>query len=194
MLAEWLPKSAFVLVKATEGKGYRSASYTERMPELRASSAPAGAYHYAWPENGWEADYANFKAHSGLRVGEVGALDFEPWSSSQPLAVPADFPAYVIGWADAFKADHGVDPLFYAPDVFVREIRARATSEQWARIAALPFWKPGKDGAYVTDPAVGPGDTFGFESLAMWQWTSTPLDQDILYADWAHLAATRAPA
>lgn len=147
-----------------------------------------GAYHLAWPENGWQADYANFKSHAALRVGDVGALDLEPWASKQPNADPATFPEYVIGWADAFKADHGVDPLFYAPDYFVKSVKANATPEQWARISVLPFWKPGKGGVYVTDPSVGYGDTFGFTTLAVWQWTDTPLDRDVVYVDWSSIA------
>lgn len=188
ILDAWVASSDFVISKATEGKGYNAPSYATQIAKIRAAGKKAGAYHYAWPENGFQADFDHFVAVAGLRVGEVGALDFEPWASSQPLADPKTFPTYICGWADAYKARFGVDPLFYAPDYFVTQIKANATADQWTRIASLPFWKPGKGGAYVTDPSVGYGDTFGFTTLAMWQWTDAPLDQDLLYVDWSTLA------
>ena len=180
----------FELVMCTEGKGYKDATYPTEIALVRGGTAMAGAVHYAWPENGWQADYANFKAYAGLRAGEAGALDFEPWKTSQPNADPATFPAYVVGWADAFKADFGCDPLFYSPDYFVNEIKAHATPEQWARISALPFWKAGVNGAYVASPAGGPGSSLGFQRIACWQWSDKPLDEDLLYVPWSDIAVT----
>lgn len=192
VLDTWIASEDFLIAKATEGKGFNAPSYAAQIAKIRASGKKPGAYHYAWPENGWQADFDHFVSVAGLKVGEVGALDFEPWSSKQPNADPATFPAYVVGWADAFKARFGVDPLFYAPDYFVRSIKANATPEQWARISVLPFWKPGNKGVYVTDPIAGYGDTFGFQTLAMWQWTDRPLDRNILYVDWSTLAVKEA--
>jgi hypothetical protein len=127
---------------------------------------------------------------AGLQVGEVGVLDFEPWVKSQPNADPKTFPAYIVGWVDAFKARHGVDPLLYVPDAFVSGIKANATAEQWARISSLPFFKAGVSGGYVSSPANGPGDALGFATIAAWQWTSTPLDRDIVLVPWSTIAAT----
>lgn len=180
----------FELVMCTEGKGYNDATYPQEMALVRAGTAMAGAVHYAWPENGWKADYEHFKGYAGLRAGEAGALDFEPWHTSQPNADPATFPEYVVGWCDAFKADFGVDPLFYAPDAFVTQIKAHATAAQWARISELPFWKAGVNGAYVASPSGGPGDTLGFKRIAAWQWSDKPLDQDLLYVPWSSIAVS----
>ena len=180
----------FELVMCTEGKGYDDPTYPQEMALVRAGTAQAGAVHYAWPENGFQADYDHFKRYAGLRAGEAGALDFEPWHTSQPNADPATFPAYVVGWADAFKADFGVDPLFYAPDYFVSQSKAHATPAQWARIKTLPFWKAGVNGAYVSSPSGGPGDSLGFDTIAAWQWSDKPLDQDLLYVSWAKVAVS----
>jgi LysM repeat protein len=180
----------FELVMCTEGKGYNAPSYPQEIGLVRAGTAMAGAVHYAWPENGWQADYAHFKSYAGLRAGEAGALDFEPWHTSQPNADPATFPEYVVGWADAFKADFGVDPLFYAPDYFVNQIKSHATAAQWARIKTLPFWKAGVNGAYVSSPSGGPGDSLGFDTIAAWQWSDKPLDQDLLYIPWSKVAVS----
>lgn len=116
-------------------------------------------------------------------------LDFEPWAKSQPNADPKTFPAYIVGWADAFKAKHGVDPLLYVPDYFVGIVKANATATQWARISGLPLFKAGVSGAYVSDPSKGPGDALGFAAVVAWQWTSTPLDQDLIYVPWSSIAA-----
>jgi GH25 family lysozyme M1 (1,4-beta-N-acetylmuramidase) len=183
----------FIIVKATEGKGLRIPSYSSYIAAVRQiGHAKPAAYGYAWPENGWAADFDNFWTYAGLRVGEAGCLDFEPWASSQPNADPATFPAYVTGWCDAFKARAGVDPLFYCPDWFVSKIKAAATSQQWERISALPFFKAGVNGGYVTDPSAGPGSSLGFATIAAWQWTDQPLDRDILFVPWSTIAATAA--
>lgn len=200
--AAWLAKADLVIYKATEGKGMKVATWKDRVATIRAKGLLFGGYGMAWPENGWAADLANYISVADLRPGERGFLDFEPWPKKQPLADPKTFPGYIVGWADGFKAHYGMDPGLYIPDYFISIVKQYATAAQWARIIGLRFWKPGKGGVYVSSPDAGAGDTFDFGRIDIWQWTDTPLDQNVFYgtaADWRALgvpstSSTPAPA
>src|SRR5947209_2616222 len=100
---------SFVIAKATEGTGYKDPTFDRNWREAKRVGLVRGAYHYAHPDLGTNADdeAAYFLSKVGPVVqNDLLALDYEVnWSGD------------VVGWCKAFL-DHvrqttGVTPLIY---------------------------------------------------------------------------------
>ncbi len=151
--------SNFVLVKASEGTGFRDPQLTRSQSEARRVGLPLGYYHFARPEKGndpvAEADY--FLAQVGnILPGEVLALDFE--------VAFAD----AVNWCKSFL-DHvaqktGIKPLIYMDN-------SRRTGYKWQSIvdAGYGLWLAD----YSGDPNKSqfPPDPWSF--VAIQQWTNS---------------------
>lgn len=183
-LNEWLPKVDFVIVKASEGKGYKSKTWAEHVKLARDAGKLVGHYHYAWPENGAAADAANFLSVIGkLPAGEVVVLDYEPWATAQPNANPKTFARYIIEFADIVKKATGRMPWLYSNDYWLNVLENNASPSEMDVVRRMPLWKAGNGNAYVSSPLSKIGDLHGWDSAICWQWTDKPLDQNVFYGN-----------
>ena len=70
----------FIIHKATEGLGITDPDFQQRWTQLRQLGIPRGAYHFARPENSWEAEadhFAQTVKTAGWGGKDVAALDLE---------------------------------------------------------------------------------------------------------------------
>lgn len=127
----------FVIVKASEGEGWRSSAYPEQIAAVRAAGKLAGAYHFAWPNQNPLTEAANFVGAADLRPGELAALDMEREKAGESWETRV---AYALAWCDEVKRLTGATPLVYVNWSWVKGLRSAATATQWARLTKYPCW------------------------------------------------------
>lgn len=172
-IAQWKAHSPkFVLVKAHEGLSWHDPAYAAHRAAVRGAGLLLGAYTYAWPEYDAVACCTDFLATAGLRSGEVGVMDFEPYKSTSS---PATWPAWLIRWGTEYRRRTGVWPWLYANDDKLGQLAQHATTAQMNVLRQWPLWKA----AYASTP----GALHGWPSLTCWQHSETGIDQDIFYGD-----------
>ena len=155
----------FVIMKATEGRGYVDPMLYPHLSMIDKDRQGFGFYHYCRPElNDPAAEVANFLRHAGPYAGKaMFALDVEGKSFSLSNA---KLSAWVLTWLKMVESETGVKPLVYTGTEgllkFGRAILANDTGLWFARYrsklqkemyAPYPFW-------------------------ALWQYTSSPYDRD----------------
>lgn len=172
-VAQWKARNPrFVLAKAHEGLSWHDPAYQAHRAAARAGGVLFGAYTYAWPEYDAAACCTDFLATAGLRTGEVGVMDFEPYKSTSN---PATWPAWLIRFGTEYRRRTGVWPWLYANDDMLTRLAQHATTAQMNVLRTWPLWKA----AYTTSP----GSLHGWPALACWQHTDKPLDLDVFYGD-----------
>lgn len=172
----------FVIVKASEGMSFRDGYAQGWAARARGAGRLVGWYHYAHLANSpvTEADW--FVGCASPARGETLWLDFEPYA--QPVA-DAAFPGWAVAFLDRVNARvPGVSCGIYLNDDMGRRMMAHATPAQAARLHQAPLWKA----AY----AAAAGSLLGWQTITLWQWSGTGIDQDTCYGDagtWARLGA-----
>ncbi len=172
---------AFVILKASEGSGFHDGYHDGWAAQVRASGKLLGHYHYAHVTNSPVAEADWFVACAKPQHGETMVLDFEPYG--QPVS-DASFP----GWACAFLARvnqlTGARCWLYLNDDMAGRMTSHATTAQLQQLRAAPLWKA----RYSSSP----GSSYGWPSMAAWQWGGTGIDSDVFYGDLAAWRATGA--
>lgn len=146
----------FVILKATEGTGYRDATYTPRISELRVRRVKVGAYHFASSGDPIpEADA--FLAYAKPLPADILALDVEAGILTRLPG--AQLVAWCKTWLDHVKTRTGITPHIYMSLAVVN-------SRDWSPIArTYPLWLAAyRDALPVTKWWTKP---------AIWQHTST---------------------
>lgn len=177
-VAQWQAlKPQFLIAKSSEGLSWRDPAYPAHRDGARSQRLPFGAYIYVWPEYDPVAACTNFLAISGLKAGEWGVIDFEPYSSKSD---PATWPAWVVTFALEYRRQRGEWPWLYLNDDMAGRLLARATPTQAGVLRSLPLWKA----AYARTP----GSLHGWPRLTAWQYSGTGVD-----ANWRYSAAHPTP-
>lgn len=148
----------FIMAKATEGATWIDGSFNSWMETAKQQGILKGAYHYARPENNSpEEEGSNFLDTVNDYIGEcVLALDWEG------LALKYDA-KWALAWLDYVYNETGVRPLFYVQ-------YSAQHNYNLIRLNNYGFWIA----KYGTEPKC---------SMAMWQFTSTPIDMDVFYGN-----------
>jgi GH25 family lysozyme M1 (1,4-beta-N-acetylmuramidase) len=149
---------AFVICKASEGTGYRDPSFNRNWTEAKRVGLTRGAYHFARPDLGTNAqdEAAYFLSSIGpVNPGELLALDYEvQWDGD------------VVGWCLSFlnlvRQMTGLTPLIYLN-------RSLVNGHDWAPVinAGYPLWLADYDGQPDTVPQTP------WPIVAIKQWTSS---------------------
>jgi hypothetical protein len=191
---------AFVIAKATEGKGFQSSLYDSQMDLFRTSEKMTGAYHFHWPSNPVEADFSNFVTKAGLRLGEVGVLDAENWDQAHTYADMKnvswkDRLLWDLNWCDLYEEHYGVRPWIYLNWTWIKAFREAAgmtnadgsvkstQTELWQRLTSNPLWGANPFRAPGTFETVTGGWNAG---TICHQYGESPYDLDYLYGSAAH--------
>ena len=127
----------FVIVKATEGEGWKADVYPAQVGAVRTAGKLAGAYHFAWCNQDPLKEAANFLAGAALKPGDMAALDLERETAGESWATRV---TYALAWLDEVKAKTGATPLVYVNWNWIKGLRTAATVAQWDRLVAYPLW------------------------------------------------------
>lgn len=152
----------FVVIKATEGKTYRSGQMKLQANAAIKAGKLIGFYHYARPENGNTArqEAENFLNAVGSYIGNaILVLDYEGKAHDYGQAWAVDFINYVY-------RKTGVKPLFYTSEAYLSKYPAVAKAD-------AGLWVAKYSGR---SPKISP-----WKIKAIWQFTSTPYDRDRFY-------------
>lgn len=151
----------FVICKATEGKTFRDSKFEQHISTAINMGKLIGAYHFARPDNNKMLDEAKFFISRVRKyLGNlVLALDWEGKALNYDWKVAKEFLDYVY-------YETGVKPLFYTSYAEILKYDELANYDYGLWVASYSK----------------KGDNFGmWKSPAMWQYTNSPVDQNIFY-------------
>lgn len=134
------PAGDFVIVKASEGKGYTSSKFKAQYASAKSKAKHRGAYHFARPEeSSYKDQAARFLDIVQPVVGTSVWLDLEASKLTQ-----AATNAWARGWGD-YMRDHapGVTSGVYLGSGYVSNNTGRDLSKHFSR-----WWYPQYPGAY----------------------------------------------
>lgn len=156
-------KQGFVLIKASEGRTYKDPLLDKHFNAIKGTGKPYGFYHYARPENNsWKAEADHFLSLVGHHAGKcIFALDWEGNALRYGYA-------WALNWLNYVFQKTGVRPLFYC---------SASVAGRYAAIAKANF------GLWVASYGVKKPRFGGWPTYAIWQYTSSPFDLDVLNGD-----------
>ena len=164
---------SFCIIKATEGTGYINPNRAQWHAVARSRGVTTGAYHFMrGGDAGSQADY--FLAHLPGDVDWL-ALDVEDAGDGLSWAGRVGF---ILAWTDRAKAT-GKPTLVYASRSWANALWGAASSDERARLAQLPLWVAD----YTRRPGEYSGPWPGGWPIAMHQYTSAPIDKNVLLTD-----------
>jgi len=124
-----LTTTDFVIVKATQGTGYTSASFTKQVNAALNAGKLVGVYHYA-DGSGYAGEASHFISVIKPYIGKVViALDWETGASSAAKNAAFNNVSYAKAFLDYVKAKTGVVPIIYMSE-------SVAASKDWSSVAA----------------------------------------------------------
>jgi GH25 family lysozyme M1 (1,4-beta-N-acetylmuramidase) len=154
---------SFVYAKATEGIGWKDASYDRNKSGAMGQGLKFGAYHFARPTNDpvREADW--FVDTMGLKRGMLlPALDIEVTDGLGPTALTS----WVKAWLQRVYNRTGAKAAIYTSPSFWRDklSNSRWFADNGYRVLWVANWG-------TSSPSV-PADDWGGRSWTFWQYTS----------------------
>ncbi|WP_447003071.1 GH25 family lysozyme [Saccharothrix isguenensis] len=172
----WNQGMRFAYVKATEGTGYRNPNYGQQYNGSHGVGMVRGAYHFALPDRSDGAAQAHyFVDHGGGWIADgrtlPGVLDIEynPYGDDTCYGLaPEAMVDWIRQFSDTYQARTGRPPVIYTSTLWWDKCTGRvgdftATSPVWvARYAE----------------SIGPLPHC-WTVHAIWQHTSTPIDQNL---------------
>jgi len=175
----------FVWAKATEGTGYTNPYFAQQYNGSYNAGFIRGAYHFALPNNSSGVAQANyFVDHGGgwSRDGKTlpGALDMEynPYGATCYGLSQASMAGWVRAFHDQYHARTGRWPVIYTSTSWWNQCVGSAQTFG----STVPLWVA----RYAS--SVGALPT-GWGYYTVWQYTSTPLDQDTFNGAYDRLQA-----
>jgi GH25 family lysozyme M1 (1,4-beta-N-acetylmuramidase) len=155
---------SFVYAKATEGIGWKDASYDRNKSGAMGQGLKFGAYHFARPTNDpvREADW--FVDTMGLKRGMlVPALDIEVTDGLGPTALTS----WVKAWLQRVYSWTGARAAIYTSPSFWRDKlnNTRWFADNGYRVLWVANW-------CTSSPSV-PADNWGGRSWTFWQYTDS---------------------
>jgi GH25 family lysozyme M1 (1,4-beta-N-acetylmuramidase) len=164
----------FAYIKATEGTTYRSPSFSSQYSSSYNAKFIRGAYHYANPggQAGWQqANY--FVDHGGgwSRDGRTlpGMLDLEQGRRSICYGLSqAGMISWITSFVNQYKKRTGRNAVIYTNYSWWVACTGNTTKFAKTNRLFLARWR--------SDPGGLPG---GWKKWTFWQYSDTPIDQDM---------------
>ncbi len=183
--AQWSAGKRFAYTKASEGNYYTNPYFAQQYNGSYGVGMIRGAYHFATPNDSSGANQANyFVDHGGgwSRDGRTlpGALDIEynPYGATCYGLTAAAMVNWIRDFLNTYKARTGRDAVIYSN----LDWWSRCTGNSTAFNATNPLWVA----RYASAPGTLPG---GWPFHTIWQYSSTPIDQDRFNGDQTRLVA-----
>jgi GH25 family lysozyme M1 (1,4-beta-N-acetylmuramidase) len=183
--AQWNAGKRFAYTKATEGNYYSNPYFGQQYSGSYNVGMIRGAYHFATPNDSSGANQANYFVDRGgawSRDGRTlpGALDIEynPYGATCYGLTQASMVSWIRDFLNTYKSRTGRDAVIYTN----LDWWTRCTGNTTAFNSTNPLWVA----RYASAPGTLPG---GWPFYTIWQWTSSPLDQDHFNGDMSRLTA-----
>lgn len=170
---------AFIIHKGTEGLTFKDAYHHAVIARARDAGKLVGHYHYPHPgHNGVDAELEQFLTFTTPRVGDVLALDFEPYADRDDGSITrVHLPSWILEFGAGVFAETGASCWLYLNGDWGDTVMAQATAAEAAALRQMPLWK-------ATQGSSTPGRTWSWPVLTAWQWdASNNLDKDTFYGD-----------
>lgn len=154
----------FIICKASEGKNYQDYRFQQHVVNGQLKGMITGAYHYARPDLNKNpvVEVENFLNQVGDYYRDNSMLLALDWEDK---AHNCD-PNWALTWLQEVESRTGVKPLFYT---------------QYSKVSQYEIIAEANFGLWVAKYGDAPSRVSGWQFPAMWQYTSTPLDQDVFY-------------
>jgi len=182
---QWNAGKRFAYVKATEGNYYTNPYFTQQYNGSYNIGMIRGSYHFATPNDSSGANQANyFVDHGGgwSRDGKTlpGALDIEynPYGATCYGLTAAGMVSWIRDFLNTYKSRTGRDAVIYSN----YDWWSRCTGNTTAFNTTNPLWVA----RYSSTVGTLPG---GWPFHTIWQYSSTPIDQDRFNGDYSRLQA-----
>jgi GH25 family lysozyme M1 (1,4-beta-N-acetylmuramidase) len=183
--AQWNNGKRFAYVKATEGTSYRNPYFSQQYVGSYNIGMIRGAYHFALPDRSSGAAQANFFASNGgawSRDNKTlpGALDIEynPYGATCYGLSQAAMRSWIADFLNTYHARTSRWATIYTTTDWWRT----CTGNYSGFAANNPLWIARYASSVGTLPA-------GWGFYTFWQWTSSPLDQNVFNGSQARLLA-----
>jgi len=183
--SQWSAGKRFAYVKATEGNYYSNPYFAQQYNGSYGVGMIRGAYHFATPNDSSGANQANYFVDRGgawSRDGRTlpGALDIEynPYGATCYGLSQAAMVNWVRDFLNTYKARTGRDAVIYTN----LDWWTRCTGNSTAFNGTNPLWVA----RYASAPGTLPG---GWPFHTIWQYSSTPIDQNRFNGDQSRLVA-----
>lgn len=184
----WAKGRRWAYVKATEGTSYRAKTFRSQYADSYNAGYIRGAYHYANPggKSGWrQADY--FIKHGGGWTADgrtlPGMLDVESSPYRGDDMCYGRSKARMVRWINSFVKRYrkrtGRAAVIYTNAGWWQECTGNTTKFAETNPLFLARWN--------TTPGTSlPG---GWKTWTFWQYTDSPIDQDMFNGSYAQLKA-----
>ena len=170
----WGQGKRFAYVKATEGTYYTNPYFAQQYNGSYNVGMIRGAYHFATPDTTSGATQANyFVDHGGGWSGDgktlPGALDIEynPYGATCYGLSQSAMVSWIRSFTNQYKARTGRDAVLYS----TTDWWTQCTGNNASFGSTNPLWIA----RYSSSPGTLPA---GWGVHTIWQYTSSPLDQD----------------
>jgi GH25 family lysozyme M1 (1,4-beta-N-acetylmuramidase) len=181
----WNQGKRFAWVKATEGTTYRDPSFSYQYTGSYNVGMLRGSYHFALPGNSSGAAQANyFVDHGGGWSADgrtlPGTLDIEynPYGATCYGLSQASMVNWIRDFTNTYRARTGRDAVIYTATSWW----STCTGNNGSFGATNPLWIA----RYSSSPGTLPN---GWGARTVWQYTSSPLDQDYFNGAYDRLQA-----
>lgn len=179
----------FLIVKATEGTGYRFAQFAQCVTQALGAGKRVAAYHYAHP------NLASAQAEANAFLSAVRPYKGRIWTFLDYESVPDA--GWASDWLRIVSQDMGQSTGIYMSASWVNR-------QSWGECTRYPLWIAGYPLGYARFTRFAPPDfpyrVRGWQVVSMWQFTSTGFldgggayDLNVFYgagATWDKLAAS----
>lgn len=182
----WREGKRFVFIKATEGTNFQSRTYAEQWKGSREAGMLRGAYHFALPDGPSGAAQAqHFVKNGGGGKADgwtlPGVLDIEfgeavgrPTCYNQSAGEIVD---WIRDFTTTYKKLTGRTMIIYSNATWWEQCTGNSTA-----FRGHPLWLA----SYNPVPGDPPG---GWDDHLIWQYTDTPLDQNVFKGTYDELKA-----
>lgn len=175
----------FAYLKATEGVTFIDDHFEVNYAGSRNAGLIRGAYHFALPDVASGAEQANyFVDHGGGWVPDgwtlppVLDIEYNPYGETCYAKTPDQMVAWVADFVSTVRTRIGRAPVIYT----TKNWWNRCTGSNPGFGLNSPLWIAG----YREDPSQLPS---GWATYTMWQYSTTPLDQDVFQGSLDELRA-----
>ncbi|HEX6346217.1 lysozyme [Umezawaea sp.] len=183
--AHWDEGNRFAYVKASEGTGYLNPWFDSQYTGAYAVGMIRGAYHFALPDRSDGATQAHYFIDNGggwSADGQTlpGVLDIEynPYGDTCYGMAGSAMVDWILSFSDTYAARTGRWPVIYTSTHWW----AQCTGNLGDFSSTNPLWVARYSDSVGELP-------YAWEFYTIWQYTSTPLDQNVFNGSYDRLVA-----